>query len=320
MMRLGIIENVRSQRNKRAATTLAADAQSLPEACYASLEDIGDLSAILRDFARREVKLLVLSSGDGTVQATLTRLIEQRPFEAMPMLAIMPRGMTNMTAGDVGLRGSGPRTLGRLISAVRDGTVSRYLRTRHLLRVENIKDFTPQIGMFFGGAAIYDAIETCRRSVHSLKFEADLANGLTLAGLLLRWLVTGGRDDGVLRGHTLRVRIDEGEIDERECLLFLVTTLDRLILGSRPFWNDRVGHMRYTSIGYPPRRLLWFSRRILYGGQHRDLPDDSYYSRAADRLELRFDGRFTLDGEFFEPEPTRPLILTASETACFVSL
>ena len=42
------------------------------------------------------------------MQTVLTRLLEKHPFETLPYLAILPRGMANTTAADVGLRGKAP--------------------------------------------------------------------------------------------------------------------------------------------------------------------------------------------------------------------
>lgn len=318
MMRAGIIENPYSQRNKRRMGRLEAMAREADGAHYVRLDDMADLPAILADFADQGLELLVLSGGDGTVQAALTELVESRPFERLPAIAIAPRGMTNMTANDVGV--SGERKLARLFELQRSGQLTDHLHRRHLLRIENIHGHGPQVGMFFGGAGIYRAIETCRQKIHSLKFESELANGLTLATLLVRWLLTGGRDDHVLRSDRATVTLDDEDLGERDYLLFLATTLDRLVLRSRPFWNVGGRSIRYTSIAYPPRRLLCSARRILYGGDDRGLPTDCYMSRGTDRVELTLSSPFTLDGQLFEPDPANPLVLTAEHSAEFVRL
>jgi diacylglycerol kinase family enzyme len=165
MMRVGAIDNPHSHRNKQRASGLEAAAREVEGFCYAPLDDMADLPTILADLARKDLELLVISGGDGTVQAVLTELIEARPFEQLPTLAILPRGMTNMTASDIGI--GGDKGLRRLFQHCRSGELSGHLHRRHLLRLENIRDYGPQVGMFFGGAGIYRAIETCRQSIHS---------------------------------------------------------------------------------------------------------------------------------------------------------
>ena len=196
MTRIGIIENPRSQQNQKEFGELAQAAKNASIENYASLENFDDLGNILKDFGNKGVNLLVLSGGDGTVQATLTELTLKHPFETLPRIAIMARGMTNMTAADVGLSGKGVKGFERLLKAVENGSLPSKLVHRHLLKLENIKDHSPRVGMFFGCAAITRAIETCRSQVHPLKAEAEVASGITLAKLLWQWVTTGHDDNG----------------------------------------------------------------------------------------------------------------------------
>lgn len=320
MMRVGIVDNPLSRQNKKGMGTLEGVAREVTGVAYERLDAFSDLRPVLEEFAKQGVELLVVSGGDGTVQACLTILSENEPFEQLPLIAILPHGTTNMTAHDIGLRTKGAGGLRSLLQLREQDELDGHLRERRLLRLENIKDSPPQVGMFFGGATIYRAIQVCRNSIHPLQFESEMANGLTLAIMLFKWFWSGGRDESLFKGDSAAVSIDGGESEESLYLLFLATTLDRLVLGSRPFWNDAGHAIRFTSIAYPPERILWFARRILYGSPRRKLPQDSYKSCSADRVEMRFSGPFTLDGEFFEPDPSRPLVLTADRSARFVRL
>jgi hypothetical protein len=62
------------------------------------------------------------------------------------------------------------------------------------------------------------------------------------------------------------------------------------------------------------------ARRILYGGKERRLPDPPYRSRDASRVELHLERPFTIDGEFFQAPPGRPVVVTAEEEVRFVKL
>ena len=320
MTRIGIIENPRSQQNQKEFGQLAQAAKNASIENYASLENFDDLGNILKDFGNKGVNLLVLSGGDGTVQATLTELTLKHPFETLPRIAIMARGMTNMTAADVGLSGKGVKGFERLLKAVENGSLPSKLVHRHLLKLENIKDHSPRVGMFFGCAAITRAIETCRSQVHPLKAEAEVASGITLAKLLWQWVTTGHDDNGVLRGDKISIVIDGKELGEKDYLLILATTLDRLVLKSRPFWNDIGGDFRLTSISYPPKRLIRNAWRVLYGGGERRLDPAHYSSCGAKQVALKMECPFTLDGELFDPHPELPLLPSAEARAEFVRI
>lgn len=323
MPRIGVISNPGSQRNKAGlgeVTELLADA---PHVDHVVLDKITDIPGILRDFARREVGVLAVAGGDGTVQAVLTELYGQRPFETMPLLVVVPRGTTNMIAADVGLQRRGLEGLKRLVAASA-GDLTRATLTRRILRLDNARDLPPQYGMFFGGAGITRAIETCRSKVHPYSIKSDTAAAVTLVGLLGDWLLRRGKKGreagGIFYGDKITVTVDGGMAEATESLLILATTLDKLILGSRPFWGPDEGHLRFTSIAYPPKGVLRYAWRILYGGPQRSLPAETYRSCTAERVALRMDCPFTLDGEIFEPAPGEEVILTAADEARFVRL
>ncbi len=315
--RIGVIENPRSQRNKRNLSGLEDAFRGESDLLYRRLEGIETLSALLRDFAAAEVSLLVICGGDGTIQATLTRIFEEDPFATQPDLLLLPRGMTNMTAADVGYRGTGHGMVALLRDALANPIDSRRLRRRRVLRVENPRDHSPQHGLFFGAAGITRAIHACRANVHSLHIEAEAANGLTLVSLLAKWLLGGRRENAVVHGDDITVTVDQGPPRRGSELVVLATTLERLVVGSRPFWDDGSGDFHFTLVGYPPARLIGSLWSLLYGGADRQLPD-AYRSLAARRVSLEMTCPFTLDGEIFEAVPGQPVILTAPGEARFL--
>ncbi len=321
--RIGVISNPGSQKNKAGLGELRALLDGAPDVDHVVLGTIADLPEILRGFAARDVGVLAVAGGDGTVQAVLTELYGRRPFAQLPRLVVVPRGMTNMIAADVGLRRRGLKGLHRLIAADAE-TLERACVTRRILKLENALDRPPQYGMFFGGAGITRAIEACRRKVHPYKLEAETAAAVTLAGLLGSWLLRRGSgrrgEDSIFYGDRVALTLDGGERETMESLLILATTLDRLILGSRPFWGPDGGHLRFTSIAYPPRGMLRYAWRVLYGAAERRLPAETYRSWSANRVALAMDCPFTLDGEIFEPAPGKEVILTAADEARFVRI
>jgi len=74
-----------------------------------------EVALALAHFARNNVNLIVISGGDGTVQAVLTALFGEQPFETLPLLAILRGGTTDMTADDIGVSGDQVKALRRLL-------------------------------------------------------------------------------------------------------------------------------------------------------------------------------------------------------------
>ena len=318
MSGIGLISNPKSQQNRRG---LAAVERAARQAgiVHRVLGEMADLRPALRDLAAKEVELLAVNGGDGTLQAALTALLEDPPFARLPLLAALPGGMTNMTAYDVGPKGKPARCLDRLAALWRSRQLDRHLVSRRVLRLENIPDWPVQCGMFFGAGGITRAIEYCKAKVHPWRIGADLASGLTMMGLLGSWMLRGGESE-VVTGQTIGVSLDNGPESEDSLLLALATTLDRLVLNSQPYWNQKGEPLRYTAVAYPPERLLRSARRVLYGGNARDLPAACYKSRGAHSLRLRFEGQFTLDGQMFDAPADAPLVISAPDRIDFVKV
>jgi hypothetical protein len=319
MPKIGLISNPRSQRNRRGLQEIRQMLAGAPDIVHVVPEALGELDAILADFARRGVDLLLINGGDGTVHSVLTRLLEKRPFETLPPVAILARGTANTTAADVGLRGKAAVALRRLIAASRDGTIADHVVERPVLRIENHAGGAPQRGMMFGAGAIPDAMELCNREVYARGLKGEFGIGVTLAALLLGSALRRG-SNGVLRPHDIGVMLDGGSESRTDRLLVLATTLHRLILGSRPFWNYDAHPIRYTSIAYPPAHLLRAAPKVLYGWGRRTLCPEIYDSKGAGRIALHLDAPFTLDGETFHPLPDQPVVITAADQVRFVRL
>jgi diacylglycerol kinase (ATP) len=317
-VKVGLLSNPRSERNRHGLDDVHAAGPGRADVLHEQLREGREIVEILRGFARREVGLLVVNGGDGTVQKVLTSLFEEQPFESVPPVAILPRGMANMTAGDVGLAGRTPGALRRLLDCAGAGDLGRYLVERRVLRVENAQGVPPQRGMCFGAAGICDVIRWVCDRVHPLGLKGEWAHGSALAVLLLR-LLLGRLPDGLLQGQELSVALEDGPAVRSKHFLVLATTLERLVLGSRPFWNEGDGAIRYTSIAHPPAGLIWRAKRLLYGPDRSRLPD-GYFSRGVSRVELVLESPFMIDGELFEPDAERPLVLTAADRVRLVRL
>jgi diacylglycerol kinase (ATP) len=317
-VKIGLLSNPGSERNRRGLGDVHAAGAGRPDVLHEHLGEAREIVEILRDFARQEVGLLVVNGGDGTVQKVLTALFEERPFESVPPIAILPRGMANMTAGDVGLRGRTAGALRRLLDCAGTGDLERHLVVRHVLRVENAQSAPPQRGMCFGAAGMCDVIGWVGDRIHPLGLKGEWAHAAALAALLLR-LLLGRLPDGVLQGHELSVALDGGPAVRSRHFLALATTLERLVLGSQPFWNQGDRPIRYTSIAHPPVGLARRAKRVLYGPNRSRLPD-GYFSRGVSRIELVLESPFMIDGEMFQPAADRPVVLTAADRIRLVRL
>ncbi|MCZ6763456.1 MAG: diacylglycerol kinase family protein [Alphaproteobacteria bacterium] len=319
MIKVGVIVNPDSHKNKSNMSGLMAILEARAHVEHTVLGGIGDIRSALRRFADQGVELVAVAGGDGTVQFALTELFDNGPFSTMPKIAILPCGRTNMTAADIGVTGRSMNGMARLLDAAQRPDFDRFIIERPVLRVDNAKDCGPQYGLFFGGAAVWRAIEYCRDEIHRYKAGANFTSAVIFIWILTRSLLAGG-DDSIFRGDDVSIKVDDTDIGVRSSLLVLATTLDKLLLGSRPYWDRGDANVAFTQISFPTYRLVRTAPRLLYGGAVRKLPPEHYFSHGARRVVLAMDCPFTIDGAYFEPEPGRDIVLTGDQKIGFVRL
>ncbi|SNB60659.1 Diacylglycerol kinase catalytic domain-containing protein [Arboricoccus pini] len=312
-----LVHNARSTRNSKGLEALkevAAADTSVTQLFFDERTDLDEIAAVVQAAVP---SLLIVNGGDGTVQGVLTRLLGRFRPATLPHLAVLPRGMANMTAGDCGLRSRNPAALRELLERVAHGRIEETTTHRRVLKVEGVVGREEAVyGMFAGFAGIMDAIRLTTGKVHKTGLKGEWSHLVTLISLLFG-LAIGRKPHGALDGEPMRVTI-EGKTRQRRELLWLATTLDHLVLRSRPFWNDADSDLRFTSIAYPPPRLIRHAAGILYGWPARPSEAQGFFSQGTDRLSLNYTGTFTIDGEFFEAAMHQPLTLSAPDELAFV--
>ncbi len=310
MIRVGLVINPRSQRNRQSMPAIRKILRSRPDVLHAEAAGVGDLTDILAEFARREVGLIAISGGDGTVQAVMTRLLNDGPFSSIPPLALLPSGMTNVIAADVGVGGRPGSSLARLLDSVARKEERTFERpSRFVLSVQRTPDEAPIHGMFLGTAAFHRAAMLAHEKVYTRGPRHRFGAAVTLAAALFEALAGRSRRNGILRGDRIAIALDGNPVAEQDYALFLATTLERLILGWMPFWGQGCGELRYTSIRYPPAGLARAIWPVLRGKSRPWMERDGYLSGRARECTLTLSCPIVLDGEFLVPEPGIPVTI-----------
>jgi len=265
-----------------------------------------DVDAALAEFSSQGTDLVVISAGDGTVQAVLTVLFHKRPYERLPFIAVLKGGTTNLIADDVGVPGDQSEAVKRLLDLDKAGGHDILVETRPVLRVD-IPGVVIKYGMFLGAAGIYQGVkchrrQQCRRGIYAYPAVTSIMVRLLLAGLI------EGRGEGLLA--CARVSLDGHPLREDRFLLLLVTGLERLLFGMRPFWGEGRGHLHLVAAGARPRRLPVVLSLLLAGRRPGAFKRaNGYYSINADRIEIETKSGIALDGEIYRPDPTVNRIL-----------
>jgi hypothetical protein len=148
-------------------------------------------------------------------------------------------------------------------------------------------------------------------------WRGELMPALTMLRLFLAILC---KNHEKVRPLLARTSLNGTPAEQRVDLLILVSTLERLFLGMRPYWGKEDGPLRYTAVGVEPKRLL----RILlslFQAQKSLLatPTNGYFSHNVQEVQLDKLEDFTLDGELY-PAGEGPVTISSAGTAMFLRL
>jgi hypothetical protein len=299
MLRIGMLTNPLSGGNRKGLEGIQRALSGNPQVIHSEVRTPAHVASALADFARKDVAMVAVNGGDGTIQAVLTALFNRSPFETAPPLAVFRSGTSSLIAGDVGLQGSRDSALHRLIAWAQTGHGDAVMVKRPVLRVEMPAQH-PLCGMFFGTAGICQGIRFFHDKIHRLGLRGELAPGLVIARFLM---ALARRNNEYVIPVPMSIAVDEAPPQEGNSLLVFVTTLERLFFGLRPYWGTENGPLHYTAVFGRPRHLLRALPYLLRGRQCRlGKPEYGYFSHNANELRLSLDSSFALDGEFYTPE------------------
>jgi diacylglycerol kinase (ATP) len=304
----GVIINPKSGRGRGKGMALAEQLKlNGAKADVLVLDSFASLYPGLERMAANGVRDLFISSGDGTVQAIQTWVAESGKFSVLPRLCLLPHGTTNMTAADLGFKHKSVSQQANFIEAVSP----KELRSRHTVRVVNPKGRGPLHGMFFGTGAVSEATRYCQVAFNDKGVGGSWATFATLASVAAKTIFKAPNPndpDRFDKPYPITMKINGETVCEGQQLMMLATTLDKLILGTRPFWGGATAPLRTTTFPYPVPSIPRWILPIMYGGENRAFPPGAT-SRACTSCTVSSSTSFVIDGEFYEPPDHEPLRL-----------
>jgi diacylglycerol kinase (ATP) len=292
-----VLSNPLSGGNRKGLRPIKELLSSYPHVLHREVHTLADVLSAMADFARREVNLVIVNGGDGTVHGALTALFGTRTFETPPFIAVLRAGTTSMIGGDVGLAGSPRRALRRLLHWVAKREGRPEILLRHVMSVSTPTHEKPLCGTFLGAGSIYEGIRFFHRRVNTPGIRGELGPAVTLLVFLVSLL---RRQSKLLSTVAVEATLDDQPPEERAWLMLFVTTLERLFLGMRPFWGNEGGDLHFTAITEHPLRF-WRSLPFLLRGRKGPhvTPDNGFFSQEISEARLSMAGGFTLDGELY---------------------
>ncbi|SFW11147.1 diacylglycerol kinase family protein [Nitrosovibrio sp. Nv17] len=314
---VGILFNPLGGRIRKREHSIRDELERIPRAICRRASDAPAIREAIDAFLVARVDVLLVVGGDGTVQATLSRLFEQRPAEEWPVLAIVPGGTTNMTALDLGMHGK-PEMVLRELRTRLSAQIPPRLMKRHILCIEQ-PGAGKIYGMFFGLGLIARAVIFSRGSIKRLGITGEGYSALITVGYFLGILL--GRRKGAWAPAHLSIRHEQGEFLHETCPFLFASTLDRLLFGMRPYWGREAAPLHVTFVRQQCRRPLRALWRVLAGRGEILREVEGYHSFNSATLELLVDDDYIVDGESYRASSAHgPLRVGAAGPATFLGI
>lgn len=312
---IGVLINPLSGRVRRQLARMCRLIHRLPRARVAQVCTPAEVETAIASWALMENDLLVVVGGDGTLQAALTSLL-QTPGAKVPKVFIVPAGTTNMSANAIGLRGSPLRAIKALTRWLTHDDHTAREKPTAVLQVSDSHTRRAQCGLFFGAGSIVTGVRYFHERVRPTGLKG-LAGPLTAFVRML--LALFSRTASHLLPTVNAPITVNGTTREAPWLLVLATTLDKLLLGSTPFWGAEHQPMRLTAIAQAPARLCRALPAVLRGRPSAAMRQDpSYLSHNAQHASIDHLHEYLLDGEIFPVTGT--LEIKASPPVRFITL
>ena len=294
----------------RASRGLAAQATTLALAYGAEVVTVGSpealVSAVEAILSRRQKRVMVLA-GDGTVRAVIDQLAALPAGSWIPDLLVLAGGRTNLTAADLVPGGTALVTLER---ALRLSAAQRWdsaVVERCVLCIEQAP--APARYGFWVGAALIDGVIR-RTHAHRVGGGAMKTGHLSTLTSVLRMAFLGLCGRSGLACPVLTIEAGPLGRLHAPVRLLLATTLQHRRGLFDPYASRADDDLRLTAVSRRARRFWPSLPRLLTGRFSRTMTTaDGYLSGGCERAEITGLSGYSLDGEAFDTDPSRPVLL-----------
>ena len=316
MTKIGVLSNLRSARNKSSMRGVHDVLAAHPDIPHLAFTKMDQLRCGLRDLAAAGVTHLVISGGDGTVQAGINHLLQDLPFATLPSISLIAGGMTNVIARDVGAPGKPAPALRRIIERIKSGNAGENLQ-RRVIGLSRDSGSSRTYGFVGGAIGFYQGTVLSRKHAHRVGLSQTVAANATVIQSLFRLLYYGPGPKSGFDGEKMMMSIDGGPAEPRDLSIMLFTTLTQLTPAVKPFWGNQDRGVKYMLLDHPPQCFLRAIVPTLRGRAKPWMEAAGYHSATCDHLEMTLQSPFVMDGEIFPPQGGRTII-TAGPAIPFV--
>ena len=253
------------------------------------------LDEVARELHDRDIDILAVCGGDGTIFRTVTALRRAYGERELPMLLPLRAGTINVIAQSIhGMHGSPERVLAHVLHDFRRGGTHDCVE-RELMCVNGT-----EFGFLFGLGMIVNFL---RVYYTSPKPSPVRAAGL-IAKMSLSALFRTSLARGAFQHFDADIECDGERVPFRRFTMCLAMTIDSLPLGFRPGYlaTRKHGHFHLLTGPIPATRIVANLHRFRWGLPVRD---EAFYDNVAREVTIEFERptHYMIDADILDPVP-----------------
>lgn len=288
---IGIVTNPHSKLNKRNPERHKVLGYILGQrGQLAVTNSIAELESVAAEFKARDVEILAINGGDGTISRTLTAFIRCYGKEPLPKIAILGGGTINVLRTNLGIHGTPEDVLFRLVEQHSAG-VDFQVKGVRTIEVDGT------YGFMFGDGIVANFLDLFYRNKTN-------AAGSILLILRLYWASWFNRElfQSVVNTQEYRLNPAQGKPLEGPAAAVMCSTLERMPLGARFFTmlEKNPDKMECISFQLDDSKILWQLPVMLAGTAFRMNFWQQRICTGGIAIQAGSHRRYTVDGELFQ--------------------
>ncbi len=322
MVSVALLSNPKSTGNRRLLPRVRSYCANHSDIFHYEVESVDQIGRAMQMIAHVKPTVIVINGGDGTVQTALTELYQSDHFGgAVPPVAVLPNGKTNLIALDLGIRGDPIKALEQIVDIAKNGVESHVVARELIALSDGQASSRPVLGMFLGGAGLADSILYCRNRIYPLGLSNGISHFITALAVLAS--IFFGMKGKYMPPQAKPVSISlirDGQLVGRFAVL-IVTTLEKLLLGARPSNGAGAGgRLKLLAVDHSAAamlRMLFVSAIGRFGSQRMQ----GIHLEHGDTIRIEGENSSViLDGEIFQAQDGNPIVLTSTPPVPFLRL
>ncbi|MDJ0919924.1 MAG: diacylglycerol kinase family protein [Henriciella sp.] len=256
------------------------------------------LSETLIPLLSQESDAVYVEGGDGTVVAALTACFEGASQGlALPRIAVLPGGSTNLAHKLLGVKVVDPQALKQRIGQRKRDPQTHESTMHTALLVETSETKTPYLGFLLSTGSLARLMLYTQQNLHG-KTRGVVSIARAIAQLALFPNSTKFSDGlPVVRPSEFSTLAEGMPVNVSEQTFSVFSTFRELSLRLSPFWGRGEAPIGYTEATWPIRQMRLGIARALLTGARNGLEHHGLSSQGCSAMTFRTDGPVLLDGE-----------------------